>query len=87
MRSYKKIAIIEKTHGHKGTLLVKPLVNKENFLNQIKNVVLIHSNNQNFLKEEIYEVKKYRRGKFLIKFRNLKWINQVEDFSNYVMAV
>ena len=33
------------------------------------------------------EVRKYRRGKFLVKFKGLKWRNEVEKYRNYVLAV
>ena len=52
----------------------------------LKNVVLIDEKNNRTLKE-VYEVRKYRRGRFLIKFCGLKWRSDIEGYRNYMMAM
>jgi ribosomal 30S subunit maturation factor RimM len=86
MDGLKAIGLIEDIHGHKGTVRVKPLNDNNIDIMNLKNVVLIDREN-NKTSAELYEVRKYRRGRFLVKFCGLKWRNEIESFRNFVMAV
>lgn len=80
--SYKKNGIL----GHKGAVKVKPLNGNGSRFPKLKDVYLIDKSGRRILLG-IWEVRKYRRGRFLVKFKDLKWRNDIEGYKNFVMAV
>jgi hypothetical protein len=84
MEQLKLVGIIEKPHGHKGAVKVKPVNGMD--LKDLKNVHLIDKDN-NFTIQEIFEVKKYRRGRYLLKFVGPKWRNEIEGLTNFALAI
>jgi hypothetical protein len=62
------IGIVECAHGHHGAVRVRPEDGVgEEVMDRLRRVCLVNGEGEKvFL--EIYEVKKYRRGRYLIKF-------------------
>jgi ribosomal 30S subunit maturation factor RimM len=86
MNELKLIGVIEEPHGHKNAVKVKPVNGGIEDILNLKNVTLVDSRN-NRISKEVYEVRKYRRGRFLVKFCGFKWRSEVEKYMNWVMAV
>lgn len=82
----KPIGTTEEPHGHKGAVKVRPLNSGSDSFADLKSAYLVDNKN-NGIAKEIYEVKKYRRGRFLFKFKDLKWRSDVEGYRNFVIAV
>ncbi len=85
MKKLKLVGKIEKTHGHKGTVMVKPLKDGIDMIMDLKKVCLVNGNDK-VVELKVYEVREYRRGRFLIKFKGLKWKNEIEDLKNLILA-
>lgn len=86
MNGLKTVGLIEDAHGHKGTVKVKPVKGAEKELADLKDVYLMDEDN-NSTSEKVYEVRKYRRGRYLLKFCGLKWRKDIEEYKNFMLAV
>jgi ribosomal 30S subunit maturation factor RimM len=86
MNKLRPIGLIEEAHGHKGTVLVKPLNGSSEEIMKLKSTILVDKQNNRILRK-IYEIRKYRKGRFLIKFCGLKWRTEIEGYKDFVLAV
>ena len=80
----KPVGIIKKSHGHKGSILVKPLNCGSKKMLGLKNVTIVDKYN-NRVKSSVYDIRKYRRGEYLIKLCELKWRSDVESLKNHLI--
>ena len=86
MDNLKMVGMIEEAHGHKGAVKVKSLCSESDEMLKSKNVYLVDGRN-NAVAREIFEVKKYRRNRMLVKFKGLKGRSEIEGLSNLMLAV
>lgn len=86
MRELKIVGMIEGFHGHKGTVKVKPVDETEGDILNLKEVYVLDEENE-VTTESIYETRKYRRGRVLIKFSGLKWRGDITALKNRALAV
>jgi len=82
----KEIGLIEEAHGHKGTVRIRPFNGNGEAIMNAKNLYLVDQNYKVDSKE-IFEARKYRRGRVLIKFKGLKWRDEIENLINLKVAV
>jgi len=82
----KTIGIIEGPHGHKGTVKVKKFDNNFSSTSELKQVFFLDNAN-NVKPMEVFAIRKYRRGKFLMNFLDIKLRNQAENLNKCIIAV
>ena len=78
------IGVIGQPHGHWGVVKVIPRSGWENRFLELKEVYLTNGVPV-FKRKEIKEVRKYSRGRFLIKFVDVNTRKEAEKLRKYVI--
>ena len=86
MQTLNPVGVIEDVHGHKGAVRVKPLSENPEKISQASSFFITNEDNT-AQEHEIYEIRKYRRNTYLVKFKKLKWRKEVENLVNCMVTV
>jgi len=82
----KIVGKIEDVHGNKGAVRLKPFPGLTESLEDIESVVLTDGRRIN-IHQDIFEIRRYRRNTYLLKFKDLKWRGDVKNYVNFNVAV
>lgn len=83
---FKLLGVVEEPYGHKGTVWVRHVNGNSSEIEDLKSVVLLKNENE-IIYQDVFEVRTYRKGRFLVRFCGLKWRNEIEGYKDFVLAV
>jgi len=80
------IGFLGKPHGSKGFLRLRTFINFKESINGLKYLTLLDSQGKK-KSLEVWEIRKYKPGQYLIKLNGFKTRKEVEKFSSKEVAI